>query len=89
MTTADDDNPYRTPQAELAGQTNKQSARQSAWRDGPFLVVRRTFKEYPDRCIACNSPAEGRYVSMRVRRDRSVVVLVVLCLILGPFPLVL
>jgi len=46
------------------------SSKAGAWRDAPYLVVRKSWTDFPDRCILCNAPAEGIRIPMRVRATR-------------------
>jgi len=48
------------------------ASQESIWRDGPYLVVRRKKSQFPDRCILCNAPAEGKRLSFHVRDPQAI-----------------
>jgi hypothetical protein len=82
--TADDDNAYRAPRVEITRKAEQPLTRRGAWRDGPYLVVRRKFRDYPDRCIACNAPADGIRARFSVYYVRSALSVVLVGLLLSP-----
>jgi hypothetical protein len=56
----DDDNPFRSPQSYDAPRTRPTNySGAGLWRDSTMLVLRKE-AELPDRCMACNQPADGR-----------------------------
>jgi hypothetical protein len=59
-------NPYEAPKSDVAPRAPFLEAGDGLWRDGPLLVMRKD-AELPDRCVKCNTPAEGR----RLRRNLS------------------
>jgi hypothetical protein len=43
----------------------------NAWKDGPYLVVRKKGSVLPDRCIFCGEPAEGQRLRFTIREHPS------------------
>ncbi len=81
--TADEENAYRAPQANVLPQLEPPSSPQGAWRDGPYLVVHKSFRDYPDRCIVCNAPQAAK-ARVSVRWIRAPIVLIVVGLVISP-----
>lgn len=61
-----DFNPYAAPKSEVAPQGKFLEGGDGIWRDGALLIMRKD-AVLPDRCVKCNTPAEG----LRLRRNLS------------------
>ena len=56
----DNDNPFRSPLSDTTRPIQRSGSHGAGiWSDYNLLVLRKD-AELPDRCIACNEPAEGR-----------------------------
>ncbi len=58
-----DINPYRSPQQEPR---EGASAGDGVWSFGNNLLVHRRSYAFPDRCLLCNAPADGRTYGLRL-----------------------
>ena len=45
----------------------------NVWRNGPYLVLRKTGYVLPDRCVICNQPANGRRLRFTLYDQPTVV----------------
>lgn len=81
--TADEENAYRAPQANILPNLSPPTAPHGAWRDGPYLVVHKSFRDYPDRCIVCNAPQAAK-ARVAVRWIRAPIVLIAVGLAISP-----
>lgn len=71
------DNPYSSPQTDSYVAKSQETPTEDAWRDGPYLVLRRKGADLPDRCIICDEQAIGRPLRFTVRErmpDSAVIV---------------
>jgi len=82
--TADDENPFLAPQANILPQMQPPSVAEGAWRDGPYLIVHRSFRDYPQRCIVCNASTQTTRSRVSVKWIRAPIVLIVVGLAISP-----
>lgn len=78
------ENPYRAPQTQTRKHDPAESAPQHAWRDDPYLCLRRHGSVLPDRCLLCNEPAVGRMAFTVWDRSNSPWMLLAVWMIVGP-----
>jgi uncharacterized membrane protein len=82
--TADDENAFRAPQANSLPHRQPPPVAEGAWRDGPCLIVHRSFRDYPQRCIVCNAPTQTARSRVSVRWVRAPIVLIIVGLAISP-----
>lgn len=83
----DQDNPYQSPRA--VEQASSPST-DRLWREGDYLIVRRSGAALPDDCCArCGESAYFKRLKCTVQDRISPLLIVVLFLLMGPFVLLI